>query len=65
MAYAEVVVSSTQASSQSASISVLDLIPLRAGEAAAPIVTNDTEICNTVTRHSVHSLASVVALARQ
>ena len=44
MAYAEVVVSSSQATSQSLPISVLDLIPSRAGEPASSAIAQSVEL---------------------
>jgi luciferase family oxidoreductase group 1 len=48
MAYAEVVVSSSQATSQSLPISVLDLIPSRAGEPASSAIAQSVELARHV-----------------
>src|SRR6266481_3489625 len=48
MAYAEVVVSSSQATSQSLPISVLDLIPTRAGEPASSAIAQSVELARHV-----------------
>jgi luciferase family oxidoreductase group 1 len=48
MAYAEVVVSSRQATSQSLPISVLDLIPTRAGEPASSAIAQSVELARYV-----------------
>src|SRR4029077_851011 len=48
MTYAEVVVSSSQATSQSLPISVLDLIPSRAGEPASSAIAQSVELARHV-----------------
>jgi hypothetical protein len=48
MANAEVVVSSSQATSQSLPISVLDLIPTRAGEPASSAIAQSVELARHV-----------------
>jgi len=48
MAYAEVVVSSSQATSESLPISVLDLMPSRAGEPASSAIAQSVELARHV-----------------
>src|SRR5689334_5473746 len=71
MAYAEVVVSSSQATNQSLPISVLDLIPARAGEPASSAIAQSVELARRVEqlgykRYSVaehHSIQELVCSA--
>jgi luciferase family oxidoreductase group 1 len=71
MAYAEVVVSSSQATSESLPISVLDLMPSRAGEPASSAVAQSVELARHVEqlgykRYWVaehHSIQGLVCLA--
>ena len=65
MAYAEVVVSSSQATSQSLPISVLDLIFSRAGEPASSAIAQSVELARQVEQlgYKRHWVAVRTALA--